>query len=64
MYVFPQDACSGRTSLHYAVEAENFILVNFLLENGCNVNSATFSGAQSRRQTKSGYITHMFTVFE
>ena len=39
-----QDACSGRTSLHYAVEAENFILVNFLLENGCNVNSATFSG--------------------
>ena len=39
-----QDACSGRTALHYAVEAENFILVNFLLENGCNVNSATFSG--------------------
>ena len=39
-----QDACSGRTSLHYAVEAENFILVNFLLESSCNVNSATFSG--------------------
>jgi len=26
------------------VEAENFILVNFLLENGANVNAATFAG--------------------
>ena len=41
-----QDACSGRTPLHYAVEAENFILVNFLLENGANVNAATFAGKQ------------------
>ena len=41
-----QDACSGRTALHYAVEAENFILVNFLLENGANVNAATFAGKQ------------------
>jgi len=40
------DACSGRTPLHYAVEAENFILVNFLLENGANVNAATFAGKQ------------------
>ena len=46
-----QDACSGRTSLHYAVEAENFILVNFLLESGCNVNSPTFSGTLRTLQT-------------
>ena len=39
-----QDACSGRTALHYAVESENFTLVNFLLENNVNVNAATFSG--------------------
>ena len=39
-----QDASSGRTALHYAVEQENFILVNFLLENGCNVNAITFAG--------------------
>lgn len=39
-----QDSCSGRTPLHYAVEAENFILVNFLLESSCNVNAPTFAG--------------------
>ncbi len=26
------------------MEAENFILVNFLLENSCNVNAPTFAG--------------------
>ena len=39
-----QDSCSGRTALHYAVEAENFTLVNFLLESSCNVNAPTFAG--------------------
>ena len=39
-----QDACSGRTPLHYAVEQENFILVNYLLESNCSVNVATFAG--------------------
>ena len=39
-----QDTCSGRAPIHYAVEAENFILVNFLLENSCDVNAPTFSG--------------------
>ena len=42
--IFLQDSCSGRTPLHYAVEAENFIIVNFLLENSCNVNAQTFAG--------------------
>ena len=41
---YDQDACSGRSPLHYAVESENLALCNFLLENGCNVNSTTFSG--------------------
>ena len=39
-----QDLCSGRTPLHYAVEAEDFTLVRFLLENGCDANSVTYSG--------------------
>jgi ankyrin repeat protein len=38
------DSCSGRTPLHYAVEAQNFQMCNFLLENNCNVNAVTFSG--------------------
>ena len=43
-FLFLQDSCSGRTPLHYAVEAENFQLCNFLLENNCNVNATTFAG--------------------
>lgn len=39
-----QDASSGRTPLHYAVELENFLLTNFFLENGCLVNAATYAG--------------------
>ncbi|XP_019853663.1 PREDICTED: NF-kappa-B inhibitor cactus-like isoform X2 [Amphimedon queenslandica] len=38
------DSCSGRTALHYAVEAQNFQVCNFLLENNVNVNAVTFSG--------------------
>ncbi len=44
MCVRIQDTCSGRAPIHYAVEAENFILVNFLLENSCDVNAPTYSG--------------------
>ena len=39
-----QDATSGRTALHYAVELENFMLVNFLMESGVDANATTFAG--------------------
>ena len=42
--VVPQDATSGRTALHYAVELENFMLVNFLMESGVDANATTFAG--------------------
>lgn len=38
------DATSGRTALHYAVELENFMLVNFLMESGVDANATTFAG--------------------
>ena len=43
-HMFYQDASSGRTPLHYAIELENFQLTNFFLENGCLVNAATYAG--------------------
>ncbi|XP_065901847.1 NF-kappa-B inhibitor epsilon-like isoform X2 [Dysidea avara] len=38
------DATSGRTALHYAVELENFMLVNYLMEAGVDANATTFAG--------------------
>ena len=45
-YCCMQDATSGRTALHYAVELENFMLVNFLMESGVDANATTFAGEQ------------------
>lgn len=41
---FLQEQCSGRTSLHLAVDLQNATLVSRLLELGANVNCFNYGG--------------------